>query len=632
MPLPLLASILALAVGPVLFSRSRGGWAGPLLDGFSLIAVGGLVAVQILPQSFALAGWLVLPLVVLGFLGPGLLCGTNLLTGRIAIPLALTGIGLHALLDGVALVPEDGATGHEARTLALAVVLHRIPIGLGLWWLARPVYGRRATWLLLLFIAIASVVGYLFGETLLQGASGSWVALFQAFVAGSLLHVILKHPPRVPGNGTAGTARWASGVGGLLGIGLIVGLQVLEVSVPAAHGGHELAAAHAGHGAAHGIGAEAEREALGAFRALALQSAPALLLAYLAVAFVHLWMVDIRAFLSRGGRIGQTLRGTFSGLPLPICSCGVIPLYRSLVQERVPTPAAMSFLVATPEIGFAALFLSWELLGGEVTFARIGSAVVLALVIGLTVGRRTPVLVAPGVPQNAPARTAGPRRLLEGLRYGLGDMVDSTGPWILVGIALAAALTPVIDPHAFEALPRGLEVPLFALIGMPLYVCASGSTPLVAVLIAKGISPGAAIAFLLTGPATNVTTFGVLGKLHGKRTAVAFAAAVVLLTIALGYAVNALIGTVGTAAPAPVHEHGGTPLQIVSLVALAALFVVSFLRQGARGFVGQVISAHGHEHDHEHEDGTDGETGAPAGGCCSAPEGDAAHSHSAHSA
>jgi len=160
---------------------------------------------------------------------------------------------------------------------------------------------------------------------------------------------------------------------------------------------------------------------------------------------------------------------------------------------------------------------------------------------------------------------------------------------------------------------------------MPLYVCASGSTPLAALLIAKGVSPGAAIAFLLTGPATNVTTFGVLARLHSKRTALFFAGTTALATMSLGWMANLYVAARPSAVVEELHEDHGGVLAIASTVILLALFVVSLLRQGTRNFVGQVISPHGasaehdHGHDHGHEHGghehaVDG-CGVPASGC-----------------
>jgi hypothetical protein len=600
----LLASLAALVVGPLVFERARRPWALAALDAFALVAVGGLVGVHILPQCFARAGWLAAPVLALGLFGPGLLCGTRLLSGRtgsrVTLPLALLGIALHALLDGVALA----GTRPELEALALAVVLHRVSDGLGIWWLARPAYGKRTALVLLGTLALFSVVGFAFGETIARGASHSWFWLLQALIAGSLLHVILRHMPSAPrasdspGLGT----RVASGLGGLFGVGLVLSLEGLL-----AGDGHE------SHGGS-------------LFLELALTSAPALLAAYGAVALLHALELDLAKLLGRGSALSQALRGTAVGLPMPICSCGVIPLYRNLVLAGVPGPAALAFLVSAPELSITAVFLSFSLLGFEFTLVRALSAAALALAVGLWVGRRI-------APQRSPSAraAAGPKapfraRLAAGARYGFGDMVDATAPWILVGLGLSALLEPWLSAEALGRVAPALEVPLFALIGMPLYVCASGSTPLAAVLIAKGVSPGAAIAFLLTGPATNVTTFGVLARLHSRATAAVFVLVTAGCTILLGYGANALIGSSGAALAEHLHEHGAGWLELTSALALLALFVVSLLRQGTRHFVSQVVSPHGageqHAHDNDHGDhghGHEHELATPergAGSCC----------------
>ena len=119
MSLPLLFSILALSVGPVIYRGTRARRAAAAVDAFALVGVGGLVLVHILPQSFSLAGWAVIPIALIGLFGPGLLCGTRLFSGResrvVAMPLALLAIALHALLDGLALAPESESLGYGAR-------------------------------------------------------------------------------------------------------------------------------------------------------------------------------------------------------------------------------------------------------------------------------------------------------------------------------------------------------------------------------------------------------------------------------------------------------------------------------------------------------------------------------------
>jgi hypothetical protein len=595
----LFASLAALAVGPLVLERARRAWALAGLDAFALVAVGGLIAAHILPQCFQVAGWKAAPVLALGLFGPGLLCGTRLLSGeagnRLTLPLALLGIALHALFDGVALA--SGAN----QALAWAVVLHRVSDGLGIWWLARPVYGKRVALLLLGTLAAFSVVGFVLEQPIAAGTSHIGFALLQALIGGSLLHVILRHPPSAPRE--AGEPRGvalASGVGGLAGLALVLGLEAVVAS-------------HADHGSS-------------LFVELALTSAPALLAAYLAVAVLHAFDLDLRTLLGKGGALSQALRGTLVGLPMPICSCGVIPLYRNLVLQGVSGTASLAFLVSAPELSVTAVFLSVSLLGAEITVVRALAAAALALVVGLLVGRHAPQPAGAGPAPLHPTRAPLGQRLVAGLRYGLGDMVNATAPWILAGLGLAALLEPFLSAEGLVGVPAALEVPLFALIGMPLYVCASGSTPLAALLIWKGVSPGAAIAFLLTGPATNLTTFGLVSQLHSRRTAVRFALTTALAATALGWTANAFLGSGRPILPEHLHEHGASLLEVGSAMALVVLVVVSLLRQGTRRFVGQVTSPHGVEaHDHDHGDhdhphhGHVAEAEEPPHSCCAHP-------------
>jgi uncharacterized protein len=187
-------------------------------------------------------------------------------------------------------------------------------------------------------------------------------------------------------------------------------------------------------------------------------------------------------------------------------------------------------------------------------------------------------------------------RLWSGLRYGLGDTVDHTTPWIMIGLAVAAFAEPLLDGEVVARVSPWIEVPVFAALGVPMYVCASGATPLVAVLLHKGVSPGAAIAFLLTGPATNLTTFGVLKSLHGKKLAAWFAAAMVIVPTILGWVVNVGLPrerpeTLHTAA----HEPA-TAIEMVSLATLVVLVAISLVRHGPRHMMSQLVTTSAHEH------------------------------------
>ncbi len=571
-------SILALAAGPLLFRLtrlSRPAAAG--LDGFVRVAVAGLLLVHVMPEAFEVSGWAAAAAFLAGLLVPlGLhraMRGTGG-TGLLAeLGLAVTAFALHAFLDGAALVEHDEHAGFSSRMLAAAVVLHRLPVGIGVWWLVRPRFGRTAAFSVLGILAAATAAGSLFHESALAGAGSTGLAAFQAFMAGALLHVVVGHTFQLKEGLRPGADRAWSGVGGLAGIGLLALFASL-------------------HGRAEGELPAAP--ALRSFVELAAQSAPALLAASLTI-----WLTKalvpgsmVRFFHGRT-RFGQALRGTVAGLPLPICSCGVIPMYRSLIQARTPAPAAMAFLVAAPEVGWAAILLSLGLLGPEMTGLRLAGAALLALGVGVLVGG----LAERSRPQaeDAPADEARPplgERVRAGFRYGFGTVMDDTAPWIVFGLLVAAVLEPTLEADLLLGLPAGIDVLLATLIGLPLYVCASGSTPLVAVLLLKGLSPGAAVAFLLTGPATNVTTAGLLAQMHGKRVAGAFAAAMILLAVSLGLGTNAFLGEYRVAEAMPHHHEHIGPFQWLTLGLLAAAYLASLLRLGVPGFFAKVMRPH----------------------------------------
>jgi len=203
-------------------------------------------------------------------------------------------------------------------------------------------------------------------------------------------------------------------------------------------------------------------------------------------------------------------------------------------------------------------------------------------------------------------------RATSGLRYGLTDLVDDVMPWIITGLGIAAILSPLLDASGLRDLSPWIQVPLAGLLGMPIYVCASGSTPIVAVLLFGGLSPGAGIAFLLTGPATNIVTFGLLSSLHGRRVAVVFGVTMGLMACVLGWVANAWApGLEGVAGHGLDHDHGPSTFELVSLAALAGVTLVSMGRIGPRALLAKVVP----QHQHVHLDGEPCQEQSDAG-CC----------------
>ena len=559
----LVPGLIAVAAGPLLYQLARGGRSLlAALDGFAVVAVAGLALLHIIPDSISLAGWTAAGAALAGLAAPSLIAprlgGLARPARAAALLLGLAALILHAFGGGMTAVPAV-----SSQTQWMVLLLHRLPVGLTIWFLLRPVHGPGLALGALAVTAAATAAGLALADAAGFLQSRGW-GIFQAAAAGSLLHLLFRRSHPASLGVSSRRARVGAGLGGFAGIALL-----------AAIGGYQ------DSGAAVSRGVEV-------FVTLALQSAPALVLAYVAAALVYSLLPPASVnWMRRGSPLSQSARGMGFGLPLPVCSCGVVPVYRSLVKQGVPATAGMAFLVATPELSIDALLISLPLLGGEMTLARVAAAGFVALAIGWLLGRFVPSLTAPAGAAASTPTGAGER--LAKFRESFREVVDTTAPWILVGLALAAVVEPSHSAWA-DLLPAGFgQVELFALLGMPVYVCAAGATPLVAILIYKGVSPGAALAFLLTGPATNVTTFGILTQLHGRRIALAFGAGIACLAVLAGHAVNAF----GPALPGtPLHHahDSSTGLQEISLAVLALIVAASLLRRGPRGFVGQLYA------------------------------------------
>lgn len=578
--LVLAAGILALFLGPLIYRGVRHRQAMlSLIDGFVFVAIAGLVLFYILPESVAQGGLWAILFALVGIFGPTTMervyDRAAHQTHTAALILGLAGICLHALIDGAALVGSHS----EESLLPLAVVLHRLPVGLTIWWLLRPSFGLRTASTVLGLVSLMTAGGFFFGPFLTASLSGQGIAWFQALVAGSLFHVVLHQPHRESDDcgchPVYSQSRWYEGSGALIGVLLLLFLI----------GGHSLTADHGSSHVTEGVWTT--------FWALSLESAPALLLAYLMAGMLNAFLPRSSVqWMRRGAFWNQSLRGMAVGLPLPICSCGVVPIYRTLIRRGAPAGASMAFLVATPELGLDAVLLSIPLLGTDMTLIRVGAAALVAWLAGSVMGKLMDSTTEPELEALTGREGEVPlpflKRLKEGLRVGLGEVVDHTAPWILLGLMAAALADPLLRAGWLSALPPALEIPVFALLGLPAYVCASGATPFVAVLLYNGVSPGAALAFLLTGPATNVTTFGLLKQLHGRRIAVYFSVIIIALSVSGGYLVNALFPYAGQGMLADLSLEAASTFQVLCLMALITLYLLSMLRRGARQFVAEL--------------------------------------------
>ncbi len=591
--LPLLASIAALFVGPLLvWSAGPRAWLLSILDGFVVVTLGGLVLFHLFPEAVNIAGGWAAVAAAAGMLAPGLLSKLGPARRGVrnaVLAVALLGLALHAALDGAGLA-IDVAPGHlhddhahdGIGLLAIAIVLHRIPVGLGIWWIVtgRGPGGVRLAAAVLGVEIVATVIGFWVSQPLVAIMSDHGVAIAQAALAGTLLHVVFAHRPEVKGMDSRGMSRFAT-LGATLGAGAL------------------LLAAH-NHPMTRAAG---ELAATSTFITLALESAPLLLASFAATG---LWLGLVRPLAKRALR--TPLEGVLFGLRRELCSCDVLPLYGALARAGVPATAGLAFLVATPQLGLDALLIGFALLGPHLAVARVAGALLLALGVAWWLGRR--VRLSPGTPAPADSLDHGHDtvslevRLRRGMAFAFGEMFDHVGPWIAAGLFIAALAEPLLAAGALAALPWPLQIAIVALIAIPPYVSVSGATPLVAILIHKGMGAGAALAFLLIGPAINLVTLRLLRSLHGARTAAAYAVVVVTAGVLVAGAARYLLPDAAIAwhalAAAP-----ASPVHGACLVVLGAVLLGSLLRQGPRGFVAQLTLSiaehdHGPEHDHAH--------------------------------
>lgn len=593
--LPLLASIAALFVGPLLvWSAGPRAWLLSILDGFVVVTLGGLVLFHLFPEAVNVAGGLAAVAAAIGVFAPGLLSKLGPQRGRVktaVLAVALLGLALHAALDGAGLA-IDHAPGHHhddhdhgVGLLAIAIVLHRIPVGLGIWWIVtrrRGSGGVRMAAAILGVEIVATLIGFWASQPLIAMMSDSGVAIAQAVLAGMLLHVVFAHRPDVEGMESRAMGRYAT-IGALLGAGAL------------------LLAARS-HPMARAVG---ELAATSTFVTLALESAPVLLASFAATG---LWLGLTRPASKRTLRTGSPVQGVLFGLRRELCSCDVLPLYGTLARSGVPATAGMAFLIATPQLGLDALLISFPLLGPHLASARVGGAIVVALAVAWALGRR--VAASSSVPPPADSLDHGHDtvslevRLRRGMAFAFGEMFDHVGPWIAAGLFVAALAEPLLPGGVIATLPWPLQIALVSLLAIPPYVSVSGAAPLIAILVHKGMGPGAAMAFLLIGPAINRVTLRVLRSLHGTRVALGYTGALVAAAVMVATATRYLLPD----APIPWHDLAQappSPIHGACLVVLGAVLLGSLLRQGPRGFVAQLTLSiaehdHGPEHDHAH--------------------------------
>jgi uncharacterized membrane protein YraQ (UPF0718 family) len=295
---------------------------------------------------------------------------------------------------------------------------------------------------------------------------------------------------------------------------------------------------------------------------LYLDAAPWLLLGLVAAGLLKAWIPQEALGRWLGGPgVWPLVKGALIGAPLPLCSCGVLPAAIGLRRGGASRGATVSFLIATPETGPDSVLVSYALLGPFMAVVRplaaIFSAVATALMVAALPQPHAPVSIPMRVQERSQASCCDSgscavpgslrARTLAGLRYAMTDILDDIVLWLGAGLVAAALIATWVPPLAMEQWGSGLPAMLLMLgVGIPMYICATASTPIAAGLLLAGISPGTVLVFLLAGPATNIATMAVVRRELGSRVLGLYLLGIALTSILLGLSVDLLAGMLGT--------------------------------------------------------------------------------------
>lgn len=276
---------------------------------------------------------------------------------------------------------------------------------------------------------------------------------------------------------------------------------------------------------------------------------PWLLLGALVSGLMHAFLPD--RFIARQlSGVGGVFKAVVFGVPLPLCSCGVIPAGVGLKKDGASDGAALGFLISTPQTGVDSVLVSAGMLGWPFALFKLGSAALLGVVGGLVAHRV-------GAPATAAGESGGGLGARPGLAEGFWhalQVLRSIWLWIVVGVVASAAITQWVPAASLARLGDSSPVLVYAsvlLLSIPLYVCATASVPIAAALVAGGLPAGSALVFLVAGPATNVATIGAVAKTFGRPVLVVYLATLVVGSMVLGMSFDHLI----PAAESLAHHH-----------------------------------------------------------------------------
>ncbi|MBN1765594.1 MAG: SO_0444 family Cu/Zn efflux transporter [Sedimentisphaerales bacterium] len=351
-----------------------------------------------------------------------------------------------------------------------------------------------------------------------------------------------------------------------------------------------------------------------------LELSPWLLLGMLIAGGLHVLLPE--GFIKRhlgSGRFASVFKAVAVGVPMPLCSCGVIPAAIGLKKDGASDGAAIGFLISTPQTGVDSILVSASLLGWPFALFKVVSALVSGLIGGLLVSFMETIKHKSKVPascchaktsccnsgeagtgmknsqpsssaccseskDNHPGGCCGSEqkkamnsKWREALHFSFIELLRDIYRWLIIGVVIAAVVSTFIPEGRLAEITwtQGLMGMLVMLaISLPMYICAVASVPLAASLIVAGMSPGSALVLLMAGPTTNIATMGTIYRTFGKQVLIIYLSTVAIMSISLGLIFDWLLAGVAQHHEAHVHP---LPLWLESGAAVVLILLLGYL-------------------------------------------------------
>jgi len=278
------------------------------------------------------------------------------------------------------------------------------------------------------------------------------------------------------------------------------------------------------------------------FLSILSEMAPYLLLGFFFAGILHSFMPrqSIEKYFN-GKSFRSSVNASLFGIPLPLCSCGVIPTGMAFYKNGASKGGTISFLISTPQTGVDSILATFSLMGLPLAIIRPFAALITGITGGYitsVVAKKEPIKVA-ALREKTEAKSLK-QKIEDVFKYGFVEFIQDISKWLVIGLVLAAVIS-VLVPNQFAQilnLSPILQMLLILVVSIPFYICATGSIPLAAVLILKGFSPGAAFVLLMAGPATNAATITMIGKVMGKSSLIAYLSSIILGALGFGLLID----------------------------------------------------------------------------------------------